>query len=262
MDLTTVTGHRRATGRADLALTPGETYLAGGTWLFSEPQPGLTGLVDLGSLGWAPLEELSSGGVRIGATCTIAQLHAWPWPSAVADLVGQCADSLLMSFKVQHAATVGGNVCLALPAGAMIALLTALDAEAVIWTPDGGERREPVATLVRDPGLTSLTRGEVLRALEVAPAALAASYAFARIALTPYGRTSAMVIARRDARGATLTIAGSTPRPVRLEVASAAGVGAAIDTIHEWYADPHGAPDWRAAMTRRLAVETVARVLS
>ena len=37
-----------------------------------------------------------------------------------ADLARRCAEALLMSFKVQHVATVGGNLCLALPAGAMI----------------------------------------------------------------------------------------------------------------------------------------------
>jgi hypothetical protein len=34
MDLVTVTSHRVARGRADLALAPGEVLLAGGNWLF------------------------------------------------------------------------------------------------------------------------------------------------------------------------------------------------------------------------------------
>ena len=47
VDLNTVTSYRFATSRADLALAPGEKVLGGGTWLFSEPQPDVTGLVDL-----------------------------------------------------------------------------------------------------------------------------------------------------------------------------------------------------------------------
>jgi CO/xanthine dehydrogenase FAD-binding subunit len=62
--------------------------------------------------------------------------------------VAQCANALLASFKVWNAATVGGNVAVGLPAGAMTALLATLDATAVVWTADGGERRVPVADLV------------------------------------------------------------------------------------------------------------------
>jgi CO/xanthine dehydrogenase FAD-binding subunit len=165
-----------------------------------------------------------------------------------------------MSFKVQHAATVGGNLCLALPAGAMIALFTALQAEVVVWTPDGGERRQHVPELVTGPGTTTLLPGEVVRAVEVPAESLNARYAFGRIALTAYGRTSAMTLARRDERGVTLSVTGSTPRPLAFEVGSPDEARAAVASVTEWYADPHGAPDWRAAMTERLAVETVAEV--
>ena len=112
MDLTTVSSHRLARRREDLLLGAGETLLAGGTWLFSEPQPATTGLVDLTTLGWPDLEELPDGSLRIAATCPVAVLRerggVFAW----------CADALLMSPKVQAVATVGGNVCLGLPAGA------------------------------------------------------------------------------------------------------------------------------------------------
>lgn len=264
MDLATVASHRLARARSDLALAPGETYVAGGTWLFSEPQPSTTGLVDLTGLGWPAIEELPHGGVRIGATCTIDRLIDGPWLPPVGALVRRCADALLMSFKVQRAATVGGNLCLALPAGAITALLAALDGHLLIWTPEGDERREPVRTFVRGAGTTSLRRGELVRAIDVAAPALAADYALRRIALTDYGRTSAMVIARARGRngGAELTITGSTPRPLTLGVGGVEETRAAITAVTEWYDDPHGAPDWRAAMTERLAVDAVSAVLS
>ncbi len=54
MDLGTVedlvTGRCRRTG-------PGDAWLAGGTWLFSEPQPGLRRLLDLNSLDWPALHQ-------------------------------------------------------------------------------------------------------------------------------------------------------------------------------------------------------------
>lgn len=259
MDLATVTSFRAATSRADLGLAPGERVLAGGTWLFSEPQPEVTGLVDLTALGWAPWEPLPDGGLRIAATCTVEQVQQAPWPSP--DLARECADALLMSFKVQHAATVGGNLCLALPAGAMIALTAALAGEAVVWTPDGGERREPVSAFVRDAGVTGLRPGEVLRAVDLPGWALRAPTASGRASLTAYGRSAALVIGRRDPDAVVLTLTASVPRPVVLMLPPAPSERAVRGAVAEagaavgWYADAHGAPDWRAAQTERLAVE-------
>ena len=45
---------------------------------------------------------------------------------AAAPLLRQCCEALLASFKIWRSATVGGNVALSFPAGAMISLLSAL----------------------------------------------------------------------------------------------------------------------------------------
>src|SRR5215218_367406 len=157
MDLTTVDAVRVARSRTDLVLGQGVAALAGGTWLYSEPQPGVRELVDLTGLGWRPL-EVDDDGLTIAATCTVAELVALlPVPGwASQHLVESCARALVASVKIWDAATVGGNVCTALPAGAMISLLVALDATAVVWTPDGGERRMPVADLVTGVRTTAL----------------------------------------------------------------------------------------------------------
>jgi CO/xanthine dehydrogenase FAD-binding subunit len=243
MDLGTVTSHRLPATRPELDLAPGEALLAGGTWLFSESQPHLTGLVDLTTLGWPAVEPLTSGDLRIAATCPIAVVRER------GGIFAECADALLMSPKVQAVATVGGNLCLALPAGAMTSLLAGLDATAIVWTPDGGERREPVATLVRDVGLTSLAPGEVLRAVEVPAASLAGRHAFRRFSLTEHGRSAGVVVGLRTDAGPRVTVTGSTTRPVVLTDAASV---AAIDC---WYDDAHGAADWRAALTARLVDE-------
>ena len=39
----------------------GDAWLAGGTWLFSEPQPGLRRLIDLPALAWRALEVTDAG---------------------------------------------------------------------------------------------------------------------------------------------------------------------------------------------------------
>ena len=50
-------------------------------------------------------------------------------------LIDQCCRAFLASFKIWKTATVGGNLCMALPAGPMIALTAALDGDCVIWRP-------------------------------------------------------------------------------------------------------------------------------
>lgn len=257
MDLDTVTSLRLATGRDDLRLAPGEGFLAGGTWLFSEPQDHLTGLVDLTTLGWEPWSRTDDG-IAISGTCTIAQLlDLTDDRGTQPELFRQCADAFLMSSKIWRTATVGGNVCLALPAGAMISLLTALDAGALVWTPDGGERTEAVADLVTGVQSTTLAPGEVVRSFVLRGEALRARAAFRRASLTSLGRSAAVVIGRRDGAGLVLSVTASTARPVVLrfpEVPDAAQVSAALEPV-AWYDDPHGAPDWREAVTRHLAVE-------
>lgn len=258
MDLTSVRTVRVPQRRDELVCGPGEVPLGGGTWLFSEPQPGVTGLVDLTGLGWEPL-TVTGTGLSVAATCTLARLAAVPagtYGPATA-LFGACCDALLGSFKVRHQATVGGNVCLALPAGPMVALAVTLDADALVWTPDGGERTERVADLVLGVRRTGLRPGEVLRSIEVPAHALAARTASRRIALSALGRSGALVTGRVDPDGRTVVaVTASTPRPYVLAFDAPPGAGALADAVHaidDWYDDPHGAPDWRRAMTVLLA---------
>jgi CO/xanthine dehydrogenase FAD-binding subunit len=254
MDLAFVTALRRPSTRAELGvLGPGTALLAGGTWLYSEPQAHLHTLVDLGGLDWSPLRT-SEVGVRIGATCTLAELEA----SGVA-LARECCRALAGSFKIWNTATVGGNVCLGLPAGPMTSLAAALDGTAVIWTPDGGERRVPVVSFVVGARRTVLAPGEVLRALELPASALASATAFRRAALSAHGPSGSVVIGRRDGDGSfVLTVTAATDRPYRFAfpaLPSSSELVAVLDTVPGWLADPHGAPDWRRAVTGLLAEE-------
>ena len=258
---------RTPASRDELRFGPGELPLGGGTWLFSEPQPGLTGLVDLTSLGWRPLERTADV-LHVAATCTIADLVAQPGePGDLAhDLVRQCAESLLASFKIWGTATVGGNVATSLPAGAMTSWLSTLDAVAVVWAPDGGERREPVAELVTGVRTNSLRHGEVLRSFEVPAASLRSRTGFRRIALSPLGRSGALVTSRQGADGEfVVTVTAGTTRPEQLrfdEVPGERALADALARIGSWYDDPHGAPDWRRHVSALFAHELRVEALS
>ncbi|KQR21701.1 MULTISPECIES: FAD binding domain-containing protein [Microbacterium] len=261
MDITTVTSFRSARTRDDLTLGPGEVVIAGGTWLMSEPQPGTTGFVDLTTLGWPDI-EITDEGLRIGATCTIARLLAWVERDAPAawtslSLARPSADALLASFKIWNTATVGGNVCQAFAAGAMIAMLSTLDATALIWTPDGGERRIAVADLVIDNAATSLAPGEVVRALDIPAHALRARVGLHKIALAELGRSGAVVTARVDPDGAAVfvvTAAVRRPRVLRFgRIPGAGELRDAVASATDFYTDPLGSADWRRGVSMVLA---------
>jgi CO/xanthine dehydrogenase FAD-binding subunit len=274
VDLNTITSFRRATSRDDLALAPGEIILGGGTWLFGEPQPDATGLVDLTTMGWPDL-EVSERGLHIGATCTIATLVAFAearMPDAVAPadwaaiaLFPVAANALLASFKIWNTATVGGNVCRSFAAGAMVSLASALDGTAVIWTPDGGERRTPVAELMTGNGTNSLAHGEVLRAVELPARALRSRALMRKIALAELGRSGSVVTGRVDDDGSavfSVTAATLTPTVLRYPTlpdpsALARDVAAAPD----FYTDPLGPADWRRGVSIELA-ERIRRELA
>ncbi|OYX87608.1 MAG: FAD-binding molybdopterin dehydrogenase [Azorhizobium sp. 35-67-5] len=258
MDLNTVTALCRPAQRADIPpFAPGDAWLAGGTALFSEPQPQFARLIDLAALNW-PALTLTEAGLEIAATCTLAQLEEVMLPpdTPALPLIVQCCQALYGSFKVRAAASVGGNLCLALPAAPMAALVVALDGVAMIWPATGGSRTLDVADLISGPGETTLAPGDLLRSILLPAAALQRRTALRRIALNPLGRSAALVIGTRDTDGAfALTVTASTRRPVRLAFPAlpapddlAARLAAEIPPPL-YHDDVHGAPEWRRHMT-------------
>lgn len=267
MDLDTIREIRVARGRADLAgLGAGSAVLAGGTWLYSEPQPGLERLVDITALGWEPI-TIDDAGLEIAATCTLAELAGAAYPAryTAAPLFARACSALVASHKIQRTATVGGNVCLALPAGAVLAALTALGGAALLWGP-GEDQWIPLSHLILGPGETTLAPGEVVRAIRIPESNMCSRTAFRKVALSPLGRSGAVVMGRLDATGAcVLTVSAATTRPVVLEFAAlpdARELAAIFAEIHPglWYDDPHGAPRWRRHVSTLLAVEVVAEL--
>jgi len=264
MDLNTVAAVVHPTTRDQLPVwTAGDAWLAGGTWLFSEPQAHLTRLIDLTDLKW-PALTISETGLSIAATCTVAQLDALACPPEwiASPLINQCCRAFLASFKIWKTATVGGNICMSLPAGPMISLTSALDGVCTIWQAGGGERKIPVADFVTGDQCNVLAPGDLLRQIEIPLAALRRRSAFRQISLTPVGRSAALLIGSvtRDG-GLALTITASTKRPVRLSFAGIPNSYELRETILQriadelYHTDVHGKPLWRKHMTLRLAEE-------
>jgi CO/xanthine dehydrogenase FAD-binding subunit len=269
VDLNTVEAIDVPTHREQVwPLGPADAVLAGGTWLFSEPQVHLRRLVDITRLGWDPI-TLRDSGIELSATCTVEQISQLSaelpvsrpdW--AAAPLLHQCCTALLASFKVWRTATVGGNICLSFPAGAMISLASALDAVLTIWRADGTEYQLPITEFVTGAATNVLAAADVLRSVQLPSAALRGATAFRKLAPSPLGRSGIVVIGRRDTTTDggrfVLSITAATVRPFVFDfpgVPDAAALQGAHATIPEdaWTIDAHGDPDWRRGVSLVLA---------
>jgi CO/xanthine dehydrogenase FAD-binding subunit len=264
MDLNTVTEVAHPQSREQLPVwTAGDAWLAGGTWLFSEPQAHLTRLIDLADFKW-PALTVDETGLSIAATCTVAQLDALPCPPEwiASPLIDQCCRAFLASFKIWKTATVGGNLCMSLPAGPMIALAAALDGVCTIWKADGSEQRIGVADFVIGDQRNVLSSGDLLRQIDIPLAALTRRSAFRQISLTPVGRSAALLIGSLGSAGnLALTVTASTVRPIQLAFNAIPQANELREAIlHHipdafYHNDVHGKPPWRKHMTLRLAEE-------
>src|ERR1700732_436755 len=129
MDLNTITEVLRpASADAVKEWPTGHAWLAGGTWLFSEPQVTTNTLVDLEAFKWPSLGILPDG-LEIAATCKGAELDrlAAPPEWKAAALFSACCRAFLASSKIGKERTVGGNMVMSLPAGPMISLTAELE---------------------------------------------------------------------------------------------------------------------------------------
>src|ERR1700742_4615238 len=97
MDLNTITEVLRPSSADAIKQWRNDfAWLAGGTWLVSEPQVDTHTLIDLESLKW-PALQVSEAGLEIAATCKIIELDQWveeaPAKWIAAQLFRECCRS-------------------------------------------------------------------------------------------------------------------------------------------------------------------------
>ena len=265
MNLNTITDVKRPSSADEITRwQPGFAWLAGGTWLFSEPQWATNTLIDLDTLNW-PALKASAAGLEIAATCRIAEFQAFTGPRewTAVPLITECCNALLMSFKIWNAATVGGNICMSLPAGAMISLTAALEGVCTLWPRDGAPREVPVVDFVTGNHANALKPGELLRSILLPASALAKRYAFRRASLTHLGRSAALIVGTRSQKGEEflLTITASVPRPFQLgfkNLPTATELRREIDrriSDDGYFDDVHGSAAYKRHLTAHFAEE-------
>ena len=259
MDLNTITAVRHPAS-PDQQWREGYAWLAGGTWLFSEPQFGTDTLLDLDQLHW-PALQASGAGLDIAATCRIADLYRFAGPAewCATALFRDCCNAFLASFKIWNAATVGGNICMSLPAGPMISLATALEGVYTLWPRNASPRDVPAIDFVTGNHANVLRPGELLRNIHLPATALEKRFAFRHASLTKHGRSAALLIGTQGKGDLLLTITAATPHPVQLRfehMPSESELRRAIDEripADGYFDDVHGSADYKHHLTYYFA---------
>jgi CO/xanthine dehydrogenase FAD-binding subunit len=150
-----------------LQAEPGATVLAGGTDLMVEVNAGRRPLGPVVSLRQVP--ELrgwwrEGDDVVLGACLTFAAVE----DGGLAELVPALsqASRTIGSPQIRNAATLGGNLCTASPAGDSLPVLAAMDATVRLLGPSG-RREMPMTDFVTGVKRTALGPGEIVTAVNV-----------------------------------------------------------------------------------------------
>ncbi len=149
------------------------TVLAGGTDLMPQTQAGRVGfqpvLMNVRHVPELQGIAIQEGMVRIGALVTITELLENALVRERLDLLWQACDHFA-SDQIRNAATLGGNICNASPAGDTLVPLLALNAGVVLAAKPNGtlqSRRVPLARFLLGPGRTGRGAAELLTGVEV-----------------------------------------------------------------------------------------------
>jgi len=155
---------------AHLAAAPAALVLAGGTDLMVELNGGHRRAGDVVCVNrvaelrtWR--HDPEAGTLRIGAAVTYAELGTEPLAS-LAPALAQAARTV-GSPQIRNAATIGGNLGTASPAGDGLPVLAALDAVVHLASAAGGERDVPFAEFATGPKRTVVRAGELITGVTV-----------------------------------------------------------------------------------------------
>ena len=266
MDLHSVETYLQPKTLQEVDWQPEWTWLAGGTWIFNEPQPQIKTLVDMQQLGWTEI-DVSAQGLSIGAMCLQNDLLEFAFPedwSATAALKNAVRE--LASFKLSNGATVGGNICLALSASTFAPVMVALNASYEIWQPEGEPYQVKALDFALAPQQTSLKPGEVLRKIWIPAANLSGwQTSFKRMAVSTAGYAIAIVVAayNKATNQIRFSIGGSViaPRLIKFEsLPTEAELATALATqisSEDYLDDERASANYRHHITKILMQRTV-----
>ncbi len=149
------------------------TILAGGTDLMPQSQGGRLKLkrtlMNIHHIPELKGIAIDGGAIRIGALATITEIMRSELVKKHLPILVEACDHFA-SNQIRNAATLGGNVCNASPAGDMLVPLLVLDAEVELASKPNGSltrRRLPLAEFFVGPGRTRRGPAELLAGLHI-----------------------------------------------------------------------------------------------
>lgn len=153
---------------SELLTQPGHMAVAGGTDFIVKLRNGLfpnaAALVDISSL---PCKSIKKDGDRlvIGSGCTMSQIIKDSYINEYCPALVKAA-STVGAAQIRNAATIGGNVANASPAGDTIPALYSLEAQVNIVSADN-QRSVPIEKFFTGPGRSVLQPGELIESLSL-----------------------------------------------------------------------------------------------
>jgi len=216
---------------------PEVKILAGGTDLIMDIQhrrqkPGpivsINAIADLGCI------QVAKDGLHIGAAVPFSTLASSPLVTSWCQMLTEGAASI-GSVQIRNVATMGGNVCNALPCADTLAPLAAASA-VVVLVSKNGSRTMPVEEFVTGPRKTALNSGELLVEfiLPPKPARTGSAYLMhttrRALDLTIAGVAVSLTLDPIEdiIREACIAPANSSPRPMRAGAAEKVLLGNAL----------------------------------
>jgi len=123
-------------------------------------------LIDIkGIPGLDGIEYQKDAGIRIGSLTTIREIERSPVVRSYLPILAYAA-SLLGSVQIRNRATIGGNLCNALPSADMGPYLIGMGGR-VVAVSSGGERTLEVENLFASSGRNSLNPGEIVKTIDI-----------------------------------------------------------------------------------------------
>lgn len=254
--------------------------IAGGTDVLADLKLGLittNNLVSLASIEELKKIEMKKDGLWIGSMVTPNRLVD---SEIIQDTFPSLADAgaSMAGHQIRNLATLGGNICSAVPSGDLPPSLLAADAELLLAT-HNGERRVPVKEFFLGPRKTAIRTGEILAAVFVPalPAGSGTAYKKFQLrgasALAVVGSAARISIKGGKIERASIAIGAAAPTPVLCEQAGdslqgkapvekefeAAGLLAAKEV--KPISDLRGSAEYRRELSRVMTVRALKSAL-
>jgi len=256
-------------------LNAGAQVMGGGTWVVPALNHGVRQpkvIIDLRRAGLGGIER-DGDTVRVGATCTYADVLTSPLVATELPLLKTMALGVTGGRQILNQGTIGGSVAAARPSSDAPAVVVALGGRVVVLGPDGG-RVVDADTFFVGPERTALGSNEIVVALEFSSArGLHVGYSKLKHGASSWPIvTAAAVLRDADAAGGpavAVTLGGIAGAPLSVDLGDClvdgqveenrarTAIAEQVDLIEAPWSDVIASAEYRRAVAPVVGVRAV-----